>query len=155
MASIILITASNCDFPSTNFAQRLEMNTSERDLVASFDGATGQSIISKSIAVSGLVTPLSITLFLCFPVATTGSAVFEVSVMAIKGAEAINLITTTSYDAINSSGAITAPASVGNPVRVTFNLPNNDAVTPLDYLKFKIARKCCSYCDVLLASMVW
>ena len=140
MASIILVTANNCDFPSTNFAQRLEMNTSERDLVASFDGAIAQSIISKSIAVSGITTPLSITLFLCFPTATTGSAVFEVSVMAVAGGAAINLITTISYDAINGSGAINAPASVGNPVRVTFALPNNDAIAPLNYAKFKITR---------------
>ena len=140
MASITQITANNCDFPSTNFAQRLEMNTAERDLVASFDGTIAQSIISKGIAVSGITTPLSITLFLCFPTATTGSAVFEVAVMAVAGGAAINLITTISYDAINSSGAINAPATVGNPVRATFALPNNDAIAALNYAKFKITR---------------
>ena len=125
------------------------MNTSERDLVASFDGATAQSIISKGIAVSGITARLSITLFLCFPTATTGSAVFEVAVMAVKNGEAINLITTTSYDAINSSGAINAPASVGNPVRVTFALPNNDAIAALDYVKFKITRNPASVSDTI------
>lgn len=140
MATIGFISATNCNYPSTNAARRVELNTTERDLAIAFDGATSQSVISPTMAVQGIETPLSITLMVCFPVATSGSAVFDVSVMAVSGGDAINLATTTSYDSVNTSAAINAPASVNNPVSATITLTNADGVAALDFVKIKITR---------------
>ena len=140
MASIAIINANNCNFPSTNAGRRVELNTSERDLAIAFDGTTSQSIISPTVAVQGITTPLTITLMVCFPIATSGSAVFDISVMAVGSGDSINLSTTTSYATANTSAGITAPASVYNPVSATVTLTNDDGIAALDSVKIKIAR---------------
>ncbi len=140
MASIAIINANNCNFPSTNAAQRVELNTSERDLAIAFDGTTSESIISPTVAVQGITTPLTITLMLCFPIATSGTAVFDISVMAVSSGDSIDLSSTASYAAANTSTGITAPASVYNPVSTTVTLTNDDGIAALDSVKIKIAR---------------
>ena len=140
MASIITITANNCNFPSTNAGRRVELNTSERLLAIAFDGATSQSVTSPSIAVQGITTPLTISMMFCFPIATSGSAIFDISVMAVSGGDSINLATTTSYSSVNTSAAINAPASVNNPVLATVTLTNDDGIAELDFVQIKIAR---------------
>jgi hypothetical protein len=140
MATIAKVNYQNAQFPSTDFAQIVELNTTERDLVLAFDGTTAESIIIPDVAVSGITTPLTITLIVCFPIATTGSAVFDISIQAVSGSNAIDLATTTSYAAVNTSAAINAPASVNNPVSATVTLTNNDSIAELDWVKIKIAR---------------
>lgn len=140
MASLNIVTANNCDYPSTNAARRVEGNSAERDLWVAFSGAVSESIISKTISFEGIVIPINITLFLCFPTATSGSAIFEVAVMSVVGGASINLATTVSYDAPNTSNPINAPSNVNNPVTSTIILTNNDSITELNYVKFKISR---------------
>ena len=140
MATLNVITANNVNYPSTNAGQRVVLNTTERLLVIAFDGATSESVISPTMAVSNITTPLTITLMVCFPTATSGSAVFDISVMAVSSGDSINLATTTSYGAVNTSAAINAPASVNNPVSATITLTNNDGITALDFVQIKITR---------------
>jgi hypothetical protein len=140
MSSIGFINYQNAQPTSTNFAQRVELNTAERDIVLAFDGTTAESIISPLMAVQGITTPLSITMLFCFPTATTGSAVFDISLQAVSGGDGVNLATTTSYASVNTSAAINAPASVNNPVSATVTLTNNDSIAELDWVKIKITR---------------
>ncbi len=141
MATIALINALNCSYPATNPASRVEYNTTRRALAISFDGTTAQSVTSEAIAVSGLTTPLTLFCMTIFPTATSGSAIFEASIMAVASGDAINLITTESFDTVNVSSAINAPASVGYPVSFSITLTNNDAIAASKFVVLKIARK--------------
>ena len=141
MATIALINALNCSYPATSPASRIEYNNTRRELAISFDGATAQSITGALIAASGLTTPLTLTGMVIFPTATSGSAVFEASIMAVSSGDVINLITTESFASVNVSAAINAPATVGYPVSFSITLTNNDAIAASKFVVLKIARK--------------
>jgi hypothetical protein len=140
MAGLFTIKGKTCSFPSTNPATRVEINTTEPTICVSFDGTTSQSINDDFMVPSGITAPLTVSLFLLFPIATSGTAVFEVSVMAVSGGDPIDLSTTLSYDSVNNSGAISTGGTVYYPVKKTYTLTNIDSIAALDWVKFKIAR---------------
>jgi hypothetical protein len=149
MATISQINALNCNYPASNAASRVEYNATRRALAMSCDGAVAQSVTSEQIAVSGLTTPLTLLGMVIFPTATSGAAVFEVSVMAVTSGDALNLITTESFDTVNVSAAINAPATVGYPVSFSITLTNNDAIAAADFVVIKITRKVADASDTI------
>jgi hypothetical protein len=149
MATLALVNALNCSYPANNAASRVEYNNTRRELAISFDGATAQSITGALIAASGLTTPLTLTGMVIFPTATSGSAVFEASIMAVSSGDALNLITTESFDTVNVSAAINAPATVGNPISFSITLTNNDAISAGDFVVIRITRKVADASDTI------
>lgn len=71
--------------------------------------------------------------------ATTGDVVFEVYVFAITSGDAVDLDSTTSYDAVNSA-TIAVPATAGYAQVSSITLTNKDSIAAGDIVRILVRR---------------
>ena len=115
-------------FTSTNFPQYLSvMNGGARRSAQAFDNATAQKMRSITFEMPAFTGALTMKILFSIA-ATSGNVQFNGTVEAISSLAAINMNTTNSYDANNSSGAIAVPATTYNPKEFSITLTNNDSV---------------------------
>lgn len=132
-----ILTPFSAEFPSSNFPG---LNTVNARPVLAFDASTQETAYWTLVAPQGLSGALSCVLTYMMASATSGNIEFEVSAEAITDADATDLDATTSFDAVNASGAIAVPGTAGYLDQVSVTLTNADSVAAGDLLRISISR---------------
>lgn len=71
---------------------------------------------------------------------TTGDVDWDVSVQAVTPADALNILTTTSYDTANSTDNTSVPGTAGYLFKVTVTLTNADSMAAGDRVRLLVTR---------------
>jgi hypothetical protein len=121
-----------------NFPQLLK-TASDQDALA-FDAATDEACAWKFKAWQGLTVPLTAVITVAMVSATTGTTGWQVQVEAVTPADALNTITTSSFDTVNNSASTTVPAAVGNTQDISVTLTNNDSIAVGDLCRLRLNR---------------
>ena len=135
--SRMLLTPFSAEFPSSNFPGLTTVNARP---VLAFDASTQETAYWTLVSPQGLTGALSCVLTYMMASATSGNIEFEVAVEAITDADATDLDATTSFDAVNASGAIAVPGTAGYIDQVSVTLTNADSVAAGDLLRISISR---------------
>jgi len=96
-----------------------------------FDPTVSERMRSYSLSMPPFTGALTLTVVFDIA-ATTGDVVFRAQVEAVTPSDAINMSTTDSFAAVNSSGAVSVPVATFNPKLFAITLTNNDSVAALD-----------------------
>ena len=132
-----ILTPFSAEFPSSNFPGLSTVNARP---VLGFDASTQETAYWTLIAPQGLTGALSCVITYMMASAVSGNTEFEVAVEAITDADATDLDATTSFDTINSSGAIAVPGTAGYIDQVSVTLTNADSITAGDLVRISISR---------------
>ncbi len=135
--SRMLLTPFSAEVPSSNFPGLSTVNARP---VLAFDASTQETAYWTLIAPQGLTGALSCVITYMMASATSGNIEFEVAVEAITDADATDLDTTTSFDTVNASGAITVPGTAGYIDQVSVTLTNADSIAAGDLVRISISR---------------
>jgi len=105
-----------------------------------FDPTVSERMRSYSFSMPPFTGALTLTVVFD-SAATTGDVVFRAQVEAVTPSiDAINMSTTDSFAAVNSSGAVSVPTTTFNPKLFAITLTNNDSVAALDTVIITIDR---------------
>ena len=137
--TIASLTPESANFPSTNFPQLSQQDSTRRRMVLGFDASTDESCWWTFVAPQGITTPLTAIITYFMASATTGSVRFEAFVEAVSDGDSIDLDATDSYDSTNNAGA-TVPGTQGNPDQISITLTNNDSIAAADMVRIKLVR---------------
>ncbi len=110
--------------------------------VLAFDAAAQESSRSPAFQMPAAYTgsgTLKVDIHYAMASATSGTVNFEVSVEAITPGDAVDLITTESFDSVNS-GSATVPGTAKTLGLMTITLANKDSVAAGDYVRLKVDR---------------
>ena len=135
-----LLLPFGAEFGTATFPGLTLVNSTVQTPVLAYDGTTAESAYWTIVAPQLMVGDWSCTLTCIFPTATSGTAIMDVAVQAITTGDALNIITTNSFDTTNTSTTITAPGTVGNVVQNTVTLTNVDSIAIADYVRVRISR---------------
>ncbi len=125
------------EFPSSNFPELTLVN---RRPVLAFDASTDETCYWTFTAPQGITTPVDIRVSYIMASATTNEVVFQAALECITDGDLTDLDAGTSFDADNSSGAITVPGTAGYLDQFTITLTNNDSITAADYCRLRLFR---------------
>lgn len=137
--TIASLTPGSADFPSSDFPQLTQQDSTRRRLCLAYDATTDESCWWTFAAPQGIATPLTAIITYFMASATSGSVRFEVFVEAVSDNEAIDLDAADSYDASNNAGE-TVPGTQGNPSQLSITLTNNDSIAAADMVRIKVNR---------------
>lgn len=129
-------------FPNTAAMPAL-VRTTGTDFALAFDGASNESAAWQFTAPSGLTGTLYVDLFMA-TTGTTGDVDWDVSVQAVTPADALNILTTTSYATVNSTDNTAVPGSAGYLFMVTVTLTNADSMAAGDRVRLLVTRDAAS-----------
>lgn len=140
MATRLILTPENAQFPSANFPQLLTIHATERIMALAFDAATVEGCFWRTIVPQGWTGTLTAVITYCMASATSNKVDFEVSMQAITDADALDIDNATSYDTANGITAPTVPGTAGYIDQVSCTLTNNDSSAAGDWVTFKLER---------------
>ena len=131
------LTPESAHFPSTNFPALSAVNGRP---VLAFDTTTAETCYWTIVAPQGLSGALSAIIHVFGNAAGTNTVIFGVSVEAITPGDATDLDSATSFDTVNTSGAVAIPATQGHQTSVSVTLTNADSAAAGDYVRISLAR---------------
>lgn len=132
-----LLTPFSAEFPASAFPGLTAINA--RPALA-FDASTQETAYWTLAAPQGITGTMTLVVTYMMASATSGTVEFEAAVEAISDGDATDLDTTTSFDTVNASGAITVPGTAGYIDQVSITLTNQDSVAAGDLLRISISR---------------
>lgn len=129
-------------FPNAAAMPALSRSTAG-DFALAFDAAANESAAWSFTAPNGLTGALFVDLHLA-TTATAGDVDWDVQVQAVTAADALNVLTTTSYATVNSTDNTVVPASAGTLFTVTVALVNTDSMAAGDRVRLLVTRDAAS-----------
>jgi len=133
----LALTPESAHFPSTNFPALSTVNARP---VLAFDTTTAETCYWTVVAPQGLAGALSAIIHVFGNAAGTNTVIFGVSVEAVTPGDATDLDAGTSFDTVNTSGAVAMPATQGHQTSVSVTLTNADSIAAGDYVRISLAR---------------
>lgn len=137
MASRFVFLPMGAEFPTAAFPQLTLVNARP---VLAYDAATQETAYWTAIAPQGLTGTLTAVITYMMASATSGLIEFEVALEAVSDGDATDLDAGTSFATVNSSGAVTVPATAGYIDQVSVTLTNNDSIAAGDYFRLSVSR---------------
>lgn len=137
MANRIDFLPSGMLFSSEAFPQRAMANSNT--WVLYFDPAVAEYAQVGFEAPADLTGPFYVDLDWA-TTATAGNVKWDVAVEAVTPADALNVLTSSSYAAVNSAGVETVPATAGYLKRTVVTLTNHDSMAAGDRVRLLISR---------------
>ena len=131
------LTPESAHFPTTNFPALSTVNARP---VLAFDTTTSETCYWTVVAPQGLAGALSAIIHVFGNAAGTNTVIFGVSVEAVTPGDATDLDAGTSFDTVNTSGAVAMPATQGHQTSVSVTLTNADSIAAGDYVRISLAR---------------
>lgn len=138
MSTRAMLTPYAAEFPVTNFCELLTLATTRRQVLA-FDASTDETCYWSIVAPQGWTGPFILVIKYVMASAITGVLGFDVAIESITPGDPINLLTTNSFDAVNS-GSETVPGSAGNLGELSITLTNNDSSNAGDEFRISLTR---------------
>jgi hypothetical protein len=137
MATRVIFSPLNAEFPTTNFPALTIVNTRP---VLAFDASTAETCYWSFKAPQGLSGTLTLVVQYKMASATTGKVDFEVAVEAVSDGDALDLDATSSFATANTITAPTVPGTAGYIDEFTCTLTNNDSIAQGDYVRISLKR---------------
>lgn len=140
MASRLLLTPYSAEFPDTNFAALLTVNSTERRPVLAFDATTDEAAMWTAVVPQGFTGTVTAHVYYMMASATSGDVVWAVTVEAVTDGDTLDLDAASGYGTVNTATAATVPGTAGYLDVVSVTLSNLDSAAAGDYLRIKLTR---------------
>lgn len=139
MATRAILTPYSAEFPTSSYPKLLTIGTGMRPCLA-FNDTSPESAYWTIVAPQGLTGTMTAVLSYVMATANANSIEFEVAVQAVSDGDSTDLLTTNTFDTVNSSGPITVPATAGFIDQVSVTLTNQNSVAAGDLLRISVSR---------------
>ncbi len=132
-----ILTPFSAEFPNNAFPGLMTVNSRP---VLAFDASSQESAYWTMAVPQGITGALSCVITYMMASATSGTIEFEVAVEAVSDGDATDLDATTSFAAVNASGAVTVPGTAGYIDQASVTLTNDDSLAAGDLVRISISR---------------